>query len=69
MVDPSIIFIDGTHIKASANKKKSQKGKVEKTAKVYAKQLREEVNAEREKLGKSLLRTMMTKTSYKAATR
>ena len=52
MVDPSIIFIDGTHIKASANKKKFQKQQVEKAAKVYAEQLREEVNAEREKLGK-----------------
>ena len=52
MVDPSIVFIDGTHIKASANKKKFQKQQVEKAAKVYAEQLREEVNAEREKLGK-----------------
>ena len=52
MVDPSVIFIDGTHIKASANKKKFQKKQVEKVAKIYAGQLREEVNAEREKLGK-----------------
>ncbi len=52
MVDPKMIFMDGTHIKASANKKKFQKEKVAKTAKVYAEQLREEVNAEREKLGK-----------------
>ena len=52
MVDPSIVFIDGTHIKASANKKKYQKEKVVQTAKVYAEQLREEVNIEREKLGK-----------------
>ena len=52
MVDPSTIFIDGTHIKASANKKKYQKEQVAKTAKVYAEQLRGEVNAEREKLGK-----------------
>jgi transposase len=52
MVDPSMIFMDGTHIKASANKKKYQKEKVAKVAKVYATQLREEVNAEREKLGK-----------------
>ena len=52
MVDPKTIFVDGTHIKASANKKKHQKEKVAKTAKVYAKQLREEVNAEREALGK-----------------
>lgn len=52
MVDPSIVFIDGTHIKASANKKKFQKQKVAETAKIYAEQLRTEVNAEREKLGK-----------------
>ena len=52
MVDPSIIFIDGTHIKASANKKKQQKEQVKKAAKVYSGQLRREVNAEREKLGK-----------------
>ena len=52
MVDPSVIFIDGTHIKASANKKKFQKEQVAKAAKVYSEQLRQEVNAEREKLGK-----------------
>lgn len=52
MVDPSEIFIDGTHIKASANKKKYQKAQVKKAAKVYSEQLRQEVNAEREKLGK-----------------
>ena len=52
MVEPSEIFIDGTHIKASANKKKYQKEQVAKTAKVYARQLLEEVNAERAALGK-----------------
>lgn len=52
MVDPGTIFIDGTHIKASANKKKFQKEQVKKAAKVYSGQLRREVNAEREKLGK-----------------
>ena len=35
MVDPSVVFIDGTHIKASANKKKFQKEQVNKAAKVY----------------------------------
>ena len=55
MVDPSIIFVDGTHIKASANKKKFQKEMVAKTAKIYAQQLHKEVNAEREKLGKSAI--------------
>ena len=52
MVDPGTIFIDGTHIKASANKKKFQKEQVKKAAKIYSGQLRREVNAEREKLGK-----------------
>ena len=52
MVDSSVVFIDGTHIKASANKKKYQKEQVAKAARVYAKRLREEVNEERAKLGK-----------------
>ena len=52
MLDTSAIFIDGTHIKASANKKKFQKEQVAKAAKVYSGQLRREVNEEREKLGK-----------------
>ena len=52
MVDPNTIFIDGTHIKARANKKKYQKEQVAKAAKVYFGQLRREVNEEREKLGK-----------------
>ena len=52
MVDPSAIFIDGTHIKASANKKKFQKEQVAKAAKIYAGQLHKEVNEERAKLGK-----------------
>lgn len=55
MVDPNTIFIDGTHIKASANKKKFRKEQVAKTAKVYSDQLRQEVDAEREKLGKKPL--------------
>jgi len=52
MVDTSTLFIDGTHIKASANKKKHQKELVKKAAKIYAGQLREEVNAERASHGK-----------------
>ena len=52
MVDPSMIFIDGTHIKASANKKKFQKEQVAKAAKVYEEQLRKEVAEERKRLGK-----------------
>lgn len=51
-IDPSMIFIDGTHMKASANKKKFQREQVAKAAKVYSEELRREVNAEREALGK-----------------
>ena len=52
MIDLSAVFIDGTHIKASANKKKYQKEQVAKAVKIYDQQLRQEVNADREKLGK-----------------
>lgn len=52
MVDTSIIFIDGTHIKASANNKKRQKEQVAKTAKIYEEQLHAEINADREEHGK-----------------
>ena len=54
--DPTSVFIDSTHIKANANKKKFQKEQVSKMAKVYAGQLRREVHAEREKLGKEPIR-------------
>ena len=55
MIDTSAVFIDGTHIKASANKKKHQKERVAAVAKVYEQQLREEVNADREELGKAAI--------------
>ena len=51
MVDPSAVFVDGTHIKAGANKKKHQKKRVAETAKVYSDRQRAEVDAERKKLG------------------
>ena len=57
MIDPSVIFIDGTHIKASANKRKYQKEQVKKAAKIYEEQLREEVNAEPTKKGQKVLET------------
>lgn len=52
MLEPSAVFIDSTHIKASANKKKLQKEQVRKAAKIYDEQLRKEVNEERSRLGK-----------------
>ena len=46
LVDASAIFIDATHIKANANKKKHRKVMAEHTDKVYEKQIIEELNKE-----------------------
>ena len=54
-VDASAIFIDGTHIKASANKNKSEQVKVTKPAKEYQKELDDEIGLDREKQGKGKL--------------
>ena len=51
-LSPSAVFIDGTHIKASANNKKKIQEEVPTAAKRYAKELMEEVNADREDHGK-----------------
>lgn len=51
-LDTEAIFVDGTHIKASANLKKQAKKAVSKQAKRYAKELFNEVNKEREEHGK-----------------
>ena len=55
-VDASAIFIDGTHVKASANKKKAVNAEVEIQAKHYHQQLTEEINADREAHGKKPLK-------------
>ena len=51
-LDTEAIFVDGTHIKASANLKKQAKKAVPKQAKRYAKELFAEVNRDREEHGK-----------------
>ena len=51
-INSEAIFIDGTHIKANANLKKSYKKIVPVEAKRYAKELAEEVNRDREEHGK-----------------
>lgn len=51
-VKAETIFIDATHIKASANKKKNRKELARKVARVYDEQLREEINADRKAHGK-----------------
>ena len=51
-LSPEAVFIDGTHIKANANMKKVVKKAVPQAAKIYEKQLMEEINEDREKHGK-----------------
>jgi transposase len=47
-VKPEMIFIDATHIKANANKKKNRKIIARKAARAYDEQLRKEINEDRE---------------------
>jgi len=49
------VFMDATHIKASANKKRKRKELAATTAKSYDAKLREEINADREAHGKKPL--------------
>ena len=51
-LSPKAVFIDGTHIKANANTKKQVKAAIPVASKHYAKELMEEVNADREAHGK-----------------
>lgn len=55
-VDASAIFIDGTHIKASANKKKSTSVEMEISAKDYQEQLNREIDEDRAVHGKKPLK-------------
>lgn len=55
-VDASAVFIDGTHIKASANKKKNTPAEMKVEAKNYQEQLDEEVAKDRELHGKKPLK-------------
>lgn len=55
-LDTSAVFIDGTHIKANANKKKNEKIEVEAPAKKYQEQLNAEIEADRAAHGKKPLK-------------
>ena len=55
-VQAETVFLDGTHIKASANKKKKRKEQAAATARVYEEQLREEIDADRRAHGKKPLK-------------
>ncbi|MFP3325526.1 IS5/IS1182 family transposase, partial [Planococcus sp. SIMBA_160] len=52
LVDSSIAFIDSTHVKANANKKKLEKKIVRVETRSYQNQLHEEINIDREEHGK-----------------
>lgn len=62
-LSPKAVFIDGTHIKANANTKKRVKEQIPAAARHYAKELMEEVNADREAHGKKPLLTFQKKES------
>ena len=64
-LSPKAVFIDGTHIKANANTKKQIKEQVPVASKHYAKELMEEVNADRKLMGRSLLMTTMNLQSHR----
>ncbi|MGG1574575.1 IS1182 family transposase, partial [Fictibacillus sp. NRS-1165] len=52
LVDPSVMFIDSTHVKANANKKKFDKKTVRVETRSYQSQLEKEIHIDREKHGK-----------------
>jgi transposase len=53
LVDTDTMFVDATHVKAAANRKKAKKILVaKKSARSYDEQLRKEINADREEHGK-----------------
>lgn len=51
-VRPEVIFVDATHIKANANRKKQMKKYVPTAVKTYEEQLHKEINEDREEHGK-----------------
>ncbi len=59
------VFIDATHVKANANKKKFNKVKLEKEARSYQELLDKEINKDRIKHGKKPLDMSKKKTEYK----
>lgn len=55
-VKPEVIFIDSTHIKANANRKKQMKVHVPAAVKTYEEQLHKEINEDRDDHGKKPLK-------------
>ena len=55
-VKPEVIFVDSTHIKANANRKKQMKVHVPKAVKKYEEQLHKEIDEDRDEHGKKPLK-------------
>lgn len=55
-IHPEQVFIDATHVKASANKRKYTRETIEATAKYYQEELDKEIAYDREKHGKKALK-------------
>lgn len=68
-VDPSVLFIDATHVKAHANKNKRKKELVEKEALFYEEKLAEEIDEERRKRGKKQLKRNNKQAKMKSVTK
>lgn len=62
-VEPGIMFIDGTHVKASANKNKREKILVKEATRSYHSELENEINEERKKHGQKPLKKKKTSRS------
>lgn len=58
MVDPSVVFVDSTHVKARANGKKYHDEIAEEQALWYEKELRAEIQSDREAHGKRQLKDL-----------
>ena len=56
MVDAKAVFIDATHIKANANRKKKRKEQAEYTSRIYSERLRQEINEDRILNGNKVLK-------------
>ncbi len=60
MVDPSVVFVDSTHVKARANGKKYKDEEAQEQALWYAEELKEEIQKDREAHGKRPLKDIDT---------
>lgn len=61
LVDPTIVFIDGTHVKANANKNKRVKVVVKEQTRSYRGELELEINAFRKENGQKPLKKKMSR--------